>query len=432
MNTLFKYVGALSFVGSLYTGAAAAAPGDLDPSFGQGGTVAVSIPNLSYPSDIAVQPDGKILLAASYQAAPPSAGGTGLIRFLSNGTLDPNFHGGRPSLANLTSNGSDTPQSLALQADGRSVVLSDLFIQTSSAIIDGFGLARYNEDGSLDRNFGLGGKVVLPLPNATAYNTLVSARVLLVQPDGKMLIGARVPNCDCQNVTTLIRLTARGGLDRSFGTNGMVSVSGIGIPTALALLSNGNIVVRNSSGQLEFNTRGESTAVVSTSRGASVVATAHSPGRDSIDSSAQLSTALTVPGDTGEDDNDVSANKHDAVGQLDNGFIVSKFDYTDTYGIADSGNLSLLQDDGRVVVAGLGHSATKIPVFGIARLNTDGALDNTFATGGKRVVDFNLENEVSAYVFAMRLQPDGNIVMAGTVSVSSGVQSFAMARVLGN
>ncbi len=77
------------------------------------------------------------------------------------------------------------------------------------------------------------------------------------------------------------------------------------------------------------------------------------------------------------------------------------------FGGTDIARAVLVQPDGRIVVAGGGAPTS---AFCVARLRTNGALDTTFGSGGRRVVDFGGDNE-SGYGAA--LQPDGKIVLAG-------------------
>ena len=77
------------------------------------------------------------------------------------------------------------------------------------------------------------------------------------------------------------------------------------------------------------------------------------------------------------------------------------------FGGTDAARAVLVQPNGRIIVAGDGGPATS---FCVARLRTNGALDATFGSAGKRVVDFGGADE-SAHGAA--LQPDGKIVLAG-------------------
>jgi uncharacterized delta-60 repeat protein len=80
---------------------------------------------------------------------------------------------------------------------------------------------------------------------------------------------------------------------------------------------------------------------------------------------------------------------------------------TINFGGTDAARVVLVQPNGKIVVAGGGAAANS---FCVARLRASGALDTTFGSGGKRVIDFG-GNDESAYGAA--LQPDGKIVLAG-------------------
>jgi uncharacterized delta-60 repeat protein len=78
-----------------------------------------------------------------------------------------------------------------------------------------------------------------------------------------------------------------------------------------------------------------------------------------------------------------------------------------SFGGTDVARVVLVQPNGRIVVAGGGAAASS---FCVARLRTNGPLDTTFGSGGKRVIDFGGDDES---VYGAALQPDGKIVLAG-------------------
>ena len=80
---------------------------------------------------------------------------------------------------------------------------------------------------------------------------------------------------------------------------------------------------------------------------------------------------------------------------------------TINFGGIDKPYAVLVQPNGRIVVAGGGGPANR---FCVARLRSNGLLDTTFGTRGKRVIGFGGEQETA---FAAALQPDGRIVLAG-------------------
>jgi uncharacterized delta-60 repeat protein len=77
------------------------------------------------------------------------------------------------------------------------------------------------------------------------------------------------------------------------------------------------------------------------------------------------------------------------------------------FGGTDEPHTVLVQPNGRIVVAGGGSPAHS---FCVVRLRSDGAFDETFGSGGEKVVDFGGDQEAA---WGAALQPDGKIVLAG-------------------
>ena len=80
---------------------------------------------------------------------------------------------------------------------------------------------------------------------------------------------------------------------------------------------------------------------------------------------------------------------------------------TINFGGIDKPHAVLVQPNGRIVVAGGGAAANR---FCVARLRSNGLLDTTFGSRGKRVISFGGEEESA---FGATLQPDGKIVLVG-------------------
>jgi uncharacterized delta-60 repeat protein len=93
-------------------------------------------------------------------------------------------------------------------------------------------------------------------------------------------------------------------------------------------------------------------------------------------------------------------------GDLDTSFAGSG-KKTLNFGGIDAARVVLVQPNGRIVVAGGGGPSVS---FCVARLRTNGTLDTTFGSGGKRVIDFGGDDES---VYGAALQANGKIVLAG-------------------
>jgi uncharacterized delta-60 repeat protein len=185
------------------------ADGSLDLAFGTGGKVVTPI-DIDAASGVGgaegrrvlVQLDGKIVVSGN--AYHGSVYDVAVVRYLSDGTLDPAFNGTGIVRTDVTS-GSDSANSAALQADGKIVV---------SGVANGNILvARYNTDGALDSTFGNSGKVVVPQAGRGLD--------IAVLPNGKILVGGYGSN-GVNDDFVLLRLTATGSLDTSFASTGMV------------------------------------------------------------------------------------------------------------------------------------------------------------------------------------------------------------------
>lgn len=163
------------------------ADGVLDPSFGEGGTVtAAALPSMrSQPASIAVQSDGKIVLAGT-AASPPNEADFLLARFQSNGSPDLSFNGTGIVIKNIPAGASspnsyDQATALAVLGDGKLLV--------AGAASERFALLRYLPDGRLDSSFGTNGLTVTRVQQGAC-----SISALALQPDGRILGGGSAIN----------------------------------------------------------------------------------------------------------------------------------------------------------------------------------------------------------------------------------------------
>src|SRR5438093_8754306 len=99
-----------------------------------------------------------------------------------------------------------------------------------------------------------------------------------------------------------------------------------------------------------------------------------------------------------------------AQGTLDATFGTGGKVTTDFAGDTDEAFAVALQTDGKIVVAGEAKTGYSREDFALARYNTNGTLDTTFGTGGKVTTDFAGHTDQA---FAVALQTDGKIVVAG-------------------
>lgn len=210
--------------------------GSPDNTFGTGGRVVTQISSgTDRGQGVLVQPDGKIILTGY------SSGGTypafTTVRYLSNGTIDTTFGTQGIVITNLPGNGASYAWTAALQTDGK-IVVGGI---GPTPPYGQLALVRYNSNGTLDTGFGTNGMLTTDMSGTNNYNLTFA---ILLQPDGKIVASAYVHD-GTRYRFGVARFNQNGSLDNSFGTAGKV-VSTIGfddIAKAAALQADGKIVV---------------------------------------------------------------------------------------------------------------------------------------------------------------------------------------------
>jgi uncharacterized delta-60 repeat protein len=184
--------------------------GTLDSGFGTGGVVKTDNANQDEAAyTMAVQADGKIVVAGGSLGGTPSATnvfGFKLVRYLTDGTLDPSFGSGGRVYESFNDMGG-TPQSILIQSDGKIVVAgSD---QTTQWLF----VARFNTNGLVDTGFANNGRI--------ATNTYPSFDVRLAQQSsGKLILTTRsLP----VGAVKILRFDTAGVLDVTFGASGVLT-----------------------------------------------------------------------------------------------------------------------------------------------------------------------------------------------------------------
>jgi uncharacterized delta-60 repeat protein len=212
--------------------------GTLDASFGSGGKAVAAVGSGDDAARaIAVQPDGRIVVAGLSQQRQAGAD-FAMLRFMPDGTPDASF--GQQGRV-LTDFGGDSDRAFALlvQPDGRIVAAGQTNVNGATTGLD-FALARYLADGRLDAGFGSGGKVVAPMLAGSSSDMV---RGLALQTIGG---SARLLAVGGEGDFTAARFTDDGRLDTGFGQGGKVLApfgSNIGAAHAVAVLPTGEAVI---------------------------------------------------------------------------------------------------------------------------------------------------------------------------------------------
>jgi uncharacterized delta-60 repeat protein len=193
--------------------------GSVDSSFGAGGVVRKEFYlQASWANDVAIQPDGRIVLAGSRMRGGDAQDDQLIcvLRLLPDGRPDPSFSGDGVALLDH-GYGDDSAQAVVLHRGGIVVAGSG----RANAAGARFGVARFRGDGRLDRSFGKRGHRLVSF----GPRRLAGAYALAVAPGGRLVVAgsATVENRSPQ--VALARLTAGGALDRGFGSGGRVRSS---------------------------------------------------------------------------------------------------------------------------------------------------------------------------------------------------------------
>ena len=191
------------------------ASGALDSSFGSGGKVTTTFgPTADLAQALALQPDGRIVVAGSSGFPQQRDDAFALARYDANGTLDSGFGAGGRVTTRFTTPGDDTARAVFLQPDGKIVAVGSNFVAAREGSSD-FALARYDARGVLDRSFGSGGKVTTSFGTGSDF-----ANAGVLQPDGKLVAAGYtyVGGVAGRSYFALARYGVDGALDESFGS----------------------------------------------------------------------------------------------------------------------------------------------------------------------------------------------------------------------
>jgi uncharacterized delta-60 repeat protein len=458
--------------------------GTLDTSFGSGGTVIGT--NLSTVQALVIQGDGRIIVAGSVQASPPTTPPTyslALIRYNPDGSLDVSFGSGGRVVSSLSGT---RPIAMAIQPDSKIVVS---FVATVGIASTKDEMVRYNPDGSLDNSFGTGGTVMFTFtvegvavqpddkviavgqansqfavarfnPNGsldptfgggvvtTTFSSNVStANAVVIQTDGKIVVGGGA--FDPNAAFAMARYNGDGSLDVSFGSGGKVTGSSFDSPPGLTLQSDGKIVAArmlpspnvppqgfllerytpNGTPDATFGMNG----LVST--GSLVPKSYTVPPSVLVESGGRIVLAGTVVSSPTERaallglaSNGVQDATFGAMGLVLTTFIQA---------VPANPAAVLFQPDGKIVVASTlgetiyagrptGSQSVGTTDVALTRYNPDGSLDATFGSGGR--VTTNFGGSPTAIATTALLLPDGSILVVGETGFNTAQVALALAR----
>jgi uncharacterized delta-60 repeat protein len=194
--------------------------GSLDNAFGSFGRVTTDFgaANPSFGNALALQPDGKIILAGRVMLGALAA--VGLARYNSDGTLDPSFGTGG-KLTTQVGIAYDLAYSVAVMPNGK-ILVAGLSQQGNE---DKFAILRYLPDGSLDGSYGIGGKMLVSFADGNDFANAVAidqiGRAVVAGSAGSLLGIARLVSEPFLKITSI-----------SQTNNGQMLLTGLGVADA--------------------------------------------------------------------------------------------------------------------------------------------------------------------------------------------------------
>ena len=336
----------------------------LDATFGNNG---VSLADTGVSEKIIetfILPDGKILAVSGNQCCP-SPNRLFFTKFNADGTLDSTYGTNGNLQISIPSAFPNTGEirGAARQADGKIVVVGSDDYNTGL-------IARFDENGTLDASFANGG---VHRPDIGAYNGDDGLNSVLIQPDGKILVGgfAQADGTSGYGRLSLLRYNPNGSYDASFGTNnqGYIVHPSIALPfddgsEIFSLQSSGKIIVGN---------------------------------RFETESAGSYPTRTRI-------------YRFNSDGTLDNGFNILTYPYHNEIGTLWT---AAVQPDDKILVGNQVTNTAPLEITHIdsqvTRYNPDGSLDTSFGNGGR--ISLYIGNYVGGRPQAIQVQPDGQIIV---------------------
>ncbi len=426
--------------------------GSLDRAFDLGGGQVITIKG---------QLDGKILIGGWFTTVD-GTNRNSIARLNVDGSLDNSFD---PNLGPTNANYL-TVNAMAVQSDGK-VLIGGSFTNVNGTNRNS--IARLNSNGGLDSSFNPG----------TGANNTVNA--IALRSDGKVLIGGWFTMVNGTNRKRVAQLEASGSLDTGFDPGGGVEVGAY----SLVVQPDGKVLIgglytfingTNRYGSARLNSDGtlDDTFIASTNFNPDFTPMIHfedcPPGYNCYSSVAPLALAV-------QPDGKVLVSGWSVITACDpweggctdfyrfflirvngDGSPDGSFEPTASDGYMQA---FALQPDGKIILGGSFYSLKGVIHPGIARLNSNGSLDASFAavTGLYNVSSLGLQADgniiaagsyaigrigpngsretcfnpvTDATVRSLKVQPDGKILLGGNFSMVNGVSRNGIARLNAN
>ncbi len=317
--------------------------------------------------------------------------------------------------------GDDEVYGLAVQDDGKIIAAG----YSNNGAVNNLAVARYLPNGDLDQDFNGQGIITLSMGSGDT-----EARSLVVQPDGKIVITGSTD--DGGSNIAVVRLTAEGNLDSSFGVDGqlMVPVEDGEVKTGeVQILPDGSIIV---AGTILVDSSLDQSFFVKIKSQGELDETFGSDGLALINQEPygiQITTFVLLDGgkflaggsiveDSGAEAFLIRLNENGSIDELygiEGGSLLS------IEGTGSAVNDMLLVKDGAVLVAGYVDNGNYPEAF-VGMVAEDGSFVSDFGESGLYRSTLPYENVANG----VALQEEGSILVAGYADAGTGKDLFLM------
>ncbi len=338
--------------------------GSIDSTFSSDGIVRTFIGNSSAAHSVAIQSDGKIVVAGyAYNGLNKNIA---LACYNSDGSLDTSFNAGGITTLDLAVTNEEAFD-VQVQSDNKILVAGTSFSGSNSNFI----IARYDTSGLPDSTFDGDG-----VDTVNFGNLINNCYGMALQNDGKIVLCGNSGDSISLNFA-LTRIKPDGSMDSTFDLDGKI-ITPIGlqvdVANAVAIQNDGKIVAAGN----YFNGNDDEFALV----------------RYNID------------------------------GSLDTNFDVDGIVIAPLTPFNDQANSILVQSDGKIIVAGYSN-LNGDDLFALTRFTGNGRYDSTFAYDGVVMGHFG---PYASWAYDAALQSDGKIVIAGVSQKLNLVYEFLVFR----
>jgi uncharacterized delta-60 repeat protein len=331
-------------------------------------------------------------------------------RFTEDGSLDLNFHFNGKVVIDF--GGSDACYALSVQDDDKILVAG----ASDRGAGNDFAIARLNWDGSPDTSFDGDGKLILDLGGDDIAHAIAIQGNLAIGGSQKIIVAGEQHG---QGAALVSLRASDGQLNTNFAGQGvLLTPLGGSLPGAAALvIQPDDEIILAGRGQdqfalLRFKPDGSPDPNFD---GDGLVLTDFGPGNESTRALALRSDGVLLAAGLDKIAAYFPDGSLDAGGRLMTVFSPD-FNNEDAFDLA-------AQTDGKIVLAG-GAYVSLTSVLALSRYNPDGSLDPSFSADG--LATFPSLGVATAT--AVIVQPDGKILAAGQIRISSGDNDFLLAR----